>query len=192
MRGPSAIITPVLFLLGAVVVNGALAQGTGKPLFLLEDTEHHQWCAYGSESEWTSEVKSLTAMVVGTLEYSGDHVSKIAVTEEDEAGDWTVYDHYVIDDKGQISELKRTINILPGDRSEDETYVMLDGKPKKQVSNSRRLSTKEPLHGQKEKVWLPEVPIITRVQDFPFASLILEKHPQLASSGKVCVPVKQQ
>jgi hypothetical protein len=96
-----------------VVVNSVLAHSTGKRLFLLEDAEHHQWCAYGSESEWTSEVKSLTAMVVGTLEYSGDHISKIAVTEEDEAVDWTVYDHYVIDDKGQISELKRTINICP-------------------------------------------------------------------------------
>jgi len=186
MRGPTAILTGVLFLLSVVVVNAALAQSTGKRLFLVEDAEHHRWCAYRSESEWTSEVKSLTAMIVGMLEYSGDHV-----TEEDEAGDWTVYDHYVIDDKGQISGLKRTINILPGDRSEDETYVMLDGKPKKQASNSRRLSTKEALPGQKEKVWLPDVPIITRVQDFPFVSLILQKHPEFSSNSKVCVPVKQ-
>jgi hypothetical protein len=191
MRRSSAILTGILFLLSAVVVYGALAQSTGKRLFLLEDAEHHQWCAYGSESEWTTEVKSLTALVVATLEYTGDHVSKIAVTEEDEAGDWTVYDHYLIDEKGQIRELKRTINILPGDRSEDETYLVLDGKAKKQASDSRRLSTKEALPGQKEKVWLPEVPIITRVQDFPFVSLILEKHPELSSSGKVCVPVKQ-
>lgn len=190
MRRPGAILSGILFLLGALVVNSALAQSTGKRLFLLEDAEHHQWCAYGSESEWASEVKSLTARVVATLEYSGDHVSKISVTEEDEAGDWTVYDHYVIDEKGQIRELKRTINILPGDRSEDETYLVLDGKAKKQASDSRRLSTKEALP-EKEKDWLPNVPIVTRVRDFPFASFILEKHPELSSTGKVCVPVKQ-
>jgi hypothetical protein len=74
---PTGIFTGILFFLSAVVANSALAQTTGSRVFLLEDAEHHQWCAYGSESEWTSEVKSLTAMVVATLEYSGDHVSKI-------------------------------------------------------------------------------------------------------------------
>jgi hypothetical protein len=68
---------------------------------------------------------------------------------------------------------------------------VLDGKAKKQASDGRRLSTKEALPAQKEKVWLPDVPIVTRVRDFPFASFILEKHPELSSSGKVCVPVKQ-
>ena len=43
---------------------------------------------------------------------------------------------------------------------------------------------------EKEKDWLPDVPIITRVRGFPFAALILEKHPELSSSGKVCVSVK--
>jgi hypothetical protein len=192
MRRTTAILTRILFVLGAVVMNGALAQSTGKRFFLLEDAEHHQWCAYGNESEWTSEVKSLTALMVATLEYSGDQVSKIAVTEEDEAGDWIVYDHYLIGDKGEIRELKRTINILPGDRSEEETYLVLDGKAKKQSSNSRKLSTKEVLPAQQEqKDWLPNVPIIPRLQDFPFAALISGKHLEPASSGKVCVPVKQ-
>jgi len=67
IRRPTAIFTGILFSLGAVVANRALAQVTVKRLFLLEDVEHHQWCAYGSESEWASEVKSLTAMVVAYL-----------------------------------------------------------------------------------------------------------------------------
>jgi hypothetical protein len=173
-------------------MNGALAQAAGSRLFLLEDAEHHQWCAYGSESEWTSEVKSLTAMVVATLEYSGGRVAKISITEEDESGDWVIYDHYLIGDKGEIRELKRTINILPGDRSEEETYLVLNGKAKKESSNSRKLSTKEVLPApQEQKNWLPNVPIITRLQDFPFTALITGKHAESASSSKVCVPVKQ-
>jgi hypothetical protein len=86
---------------------------------------------------------------------------------------------------------KRIINVLPGDGSENETYLILDGKAKKQASDSRRLSTKEVLP-DKEKDWLPNVPIVARLRDFPFASLILEKHSELSSSGRVCIPVKQQ
>jgi hypothetical protein len=58
---------------------------------------------------------------------------------------------------------------------------------RKKASDSRKLSTKEALP-EKEKDWLPKIPIITRVRDFPFASLILEKHPERSSSGKICVP----
>lgn len=159
--------------------------------FLLEDAKQERWCAYGNKSLWTSDVQSFAASVVATVEYSGDHLSKISVTEEDEAGDWIVYDHYAVGEKGNILGLNRIINILPGDRSEEETYIVVNGKAKKQSSISRKLSTKEVLTVQKEKDWLPDVPIVTRLSDFPFASLIIGKRVRVSLSEKKCVPLKK-
>jgi len=86
----AAILSTTIFL------EGALSQITTQKLFLLEDPEHHQWCAYGNEPAWASEVKSLAAEVVGTVEFSKGKISRINVTEEDETGDWIAYDPYTI------------------------------------------------------------------------------------------------
>jgi len=59
------------------------------------------------------------------------------VTEEDETGDWIVYGHYMIDSEEPVVGLTRTINVLPGDLTQDEPYVIEGGKAKKQTSKSR-------------------------------------------------------
>src|SRR5690348_5698705 len=113
MQCTRMLIVLALFWLNAAL-SSALAQGINKKFFLLEDLEHNQWCIYNNESEWNDNVRSMTALTVGTLDYSDDQISKISLTEEDEAGDWIVYDHYRLNDT-QIREVQRTINILPED-----------------------------------------------------------------------------
>ena len=185
-----AVFTLMMFI-GVVFVKQAFTQSVSRNIPLLDDTEHHQWCAYRSESDWTAEVRSLNALSVGTLEYTGDHISKIDVTAEDESGDWIVYDHYALDSGGKIRELSRTINILPGDRSENETYIIRDEKARKQSSSTERLSTKEVLPSQQDQeTWLPNVPVVTRLKDFPFSDLISKKSLD-TSSSKVCIPEKK-
>lgn len=163
-----------------------------KQLFLLEEPIQMQWCAYNNESAWKSDVNRLGAIVVATLGYADDtlRVSKIDVTEADQAGDWIVYDNYALDENEHLRKLKRTINVSPGDRSEEEVYTIKDSRATKQASISRELSTGKT--AGPEKVWLPEVPIITQLQNFPFASFIGKGHPEVWSTSKVCIAVKHQ
>jgi len=58
-----------------IILEGTLSQITTQKLFLLEDPEHHQWCAYGNEPPWASEVKSLAAEAVGMVEFSKGKIS---------------------------------------------------------------------------------------------------------------------
>lgn len=161
----------------------------GRRLFFLQDVQHKQWCAYESEPVWTSEVKRLGADSVATVDYADDRVSNIALSQQDETGDWMVSDHYAVNHKGELRKLKRIINILPGDRSEEELYMIADGKAKKQTHISRKLSTGKTLRAP-EEVWLPQVPIVTRLQDFPFAALARDTRPDLWPESRKCISPK--
>lgn len=174
----------VLLLLGSVSTNYAIGQTVLKQLFLLQDSVHQQWYAYRTETAWASEVKSLTSPVVASIEYTDGRVSKVSLTEEDEAADWIVYDAYVLNKKGAVDTLSRTLNILADDRRVEVTYAIKDGIAKEQAKTSRRLSTKEILLSQKD--WLPDIPVVTRVQDFPFFPILGDKHPETWPRGRKC------
>jgi len=185
VRDSYNVIATLLLLVGLLPIQGKAGQPVAKTLYLLEDNKHQQWCAFRDEREWKTEVESLSALVVATAEYVDGRLSAVDVTHQDEAGDWIVYDHYSLDQSGKISKLKRTINVLPGDRSENEVFLMLSGTPKKESAASRKLSTGEP--ASKADVWLPDVPITTRVEAFPFSSLIGSSGAE--SKAKSCVQV---
>ena len=155
-------------------------------VFLLEDAATKQWCAYNKEATWNTGVQDAGAMTVGTLTYSNHHLSQIDVTETDESGDWTVYDHYFLDDRGQIMKLSRMINVLPGDRSVLQTFSIGDGKAKKTATTEKQLSTGKLLTSP-QSVWLPELPIKTGTKQFPFSGLLGRSG--LAMSSKFCVQI---
>jgi hypothetical protein len=178
----------VLLSLGPVSTNCALAQIVPKRLFLLQDSEHQQWCAYKAESDWSSEVKSLNSPVVATLELADGRVSKVFLTEEDETGDWIVYDTYTLNENGAIEALKRTSNILSDDRKVQVTYAIKNGRAQEEAKTSRRLSTKEILPSQKD--WLPDVPVVTRAQDLPFFPILEDMHPEVWPKGRKCSAIK--
>jgi hypothetical protein len=122
-------------------------------------------------------------MTVATLSYSNDHLLQIDVTETDESGDWTVYDHYFLNDGGEIVKLSRMINILPGDRSVLQIFSMSDGKATKTATTEKELSTGRLLRSPKS-VWLPKLPIRTGTKLFPFSALL--GRPGLTTSSKLC------
>jgi len=189
MRVFSGVIGTLLLLVGIVPVEARPGQPSAKTLYLLEDDKHEQWCAFREEREWKAEVESVSALVVATATYVDGRLSVLEVTQQDEAGDWIVYDHYSLDQSGRISKLKRTINVLPGDRSEDEVFLMVSGSPKKESAARRKLSTGEPVSGP--DVWLPDVPIKTRIEAFPFFPLINSAGTELRSKAKSCAQASQ-
>ena len=164
----------------------APAQAKASKVFLLEDAGNNQWCSYLSEPTWKTKVQEAGAMTVGTLIYSTDHLSQIDVTETDESGDWTVYDHYFFDDRGQIVKLIRLLNVLPGDRSVSQNFSISNGKAEKIATSEKRLSNGKAVTTPAGD-WLPDVAIQTAPKMFPFAALL--SRPGVRSSPKSCVKI---
>jgi hypothetical protein len=163
----------------------APAQTKVSKVFLLEDAGNNQWCSYLSEPKWKTKVQEAGAMMVGKLIYSNDHLSEIDVTETDESGDWTVYDHYFLDGHG-IAKLIRLLNALPGDRSVSQTFSISNGKAEKTATSEKQLSNGKPVT-KPAGDWLPDVAIRTAPKMFPFAALL--SRPEVRSSPKSCVKI---
>jgi len=141
---------PLMRLLNAAGFAGVLllsqlgrasAQAKAAKAFLLEDASSNQWCAYAKEADWNAAVQDAGAMTVAPLTYSDDHLLQIDVTETDETGDWTVYDHFFLDDRGRIVRLSRLINVLPGDRSVLQEFSISDGRANRTAITETQLST---------------------------------------------------
>ena len=116
MRSKTAVFLSAVSLLSSLLTREAAAEPESKRLlYLLEDAKHEQWCAFSKESAWKTEVNSLSATTVATVEYLNGRISTIKVAKESEAGDWIGYDHYFLDQSEAIRKLNRTINSLPGD-----------------------------------------------------------------------------
>jgi hypothetical protein len=164
----------------------ASAQVKASMVFLLEDAGNNQWCSYLTESTWKAKVQRVGAMTVGTLAYSNDRLSQIDVTGTDESGDWTVYDHYFFDDHGQLVKLTRLLNVLPGDRSVSQTFLISNGKATKTATSEKHLSTGKPV-ATSTADWLPDVALETDKKMFPFSALL--SRPELRTSRKSCVKV---
>jgi len=127
-------------------------------------------------------------ITVATMDFSNGHLTSIDVTTQDEAGDWMVFDHYTLGNAGDLKELQRRVNILPGDRSVSETYLISDQKAKLQNRTTTSLSTGEKPTSSEE--WLPEVFVVARLKDFPFRAQTTVKYSDVASKGRICVPAQ--
>lgn len=149
----------------------------------MEDTRSHKWCAYYREADWNSAVQEAGAMTVGTVTYADDHPSEIDVSETDETGDWTVYDHYFLNQHAEMATLSRMINVLPGDRSVLQKFSLKDGKTEQISTTQKELSTGNALTSP-TKVWLPELAITKDIKLFPFFGLL--QRPDLRTSSKSC------
>ena len=165
-------------------------QSVNKSVYLLEDDEHHQWCGYRTEAAWNSDIDAVSAMVSAIVDYTNDHITSIRLATVDwpGAGDWAVFDTYSLDTNGKLRSLKRVINVLPGDRSEHEEWLIQDGKATKQRSTTLSLETQKP--ADRPDAALPRVPIVTSLDSFAFWPLIRDKGPEIVAKRKVCIADK--
>ncbi len=178
-------VSLLLLLLNTIFVQLASCQAGVKKVYLLEDRAHQQWCGYKIEATWGSEKESLSALVVGTAEYRNDRLSTIALTEAGESGDWIVYDNYSLDREGRVQSLKRTTNVLPGDSSVEQVFTNRNGSMTIVSTTTRSLSTGDPK--AVTPIDVPSVPILGNLQEFRFASLIVNRLAEIESAGKVCI-----
>jgi len=179
-------VSLVIALSIGLLVQCESSSPTGSEKLYLLEAAGQQWCVYRSEAEWNADVQQQQAMVVATVEHVSGRLIAVNVTEQDESGDWIVYDNYTMSADGQPQSLKRTVNILPGERSEERVFRIRAGLATQQSAATRQLGTGKSLRGA--ETWLPDVPVITRVQGFPFASLIGAERVKTLPS-KLCVAV---
>ena len=181
---PIALMIAAFTIVSATQIPDSSVQPAHSSVFLVYDGHNKEWCAYTNESSWKSKVDSSDAAIVATLNYSRSRLESIDVTTDDEAGDWTVFDHYTLTQIGSIGQLERRVNILPGRRSVLETYTLAGEKPKLKSRETTVLTTGKKLSDG--ETWLPDVRIAARVADFQFASLAKMKYSEILSKGKVC------
>lgn len=187
MRIMRVVVVTALFL-GCAFVQSDASQLAEKTVYFLKDDLHAQWCGYANESQFKAEIQALNAFVAGGADYTNGHLSRVRVTETDETGDWAVNDEYICDTKVEIQTLKRTINILPEDTSEEQLFFIRNGKAVKQHSAYHELRTGKAT--QKSVGWFQAPPVITTIQAFPFSPLLGGKRPEILSSGMACTGVK--
>lgn len=137
---------------------------------LLEDATQRQWCVFSDEKEFKREVQRRGSEEVATVEYVGPRVTRLQVATTGESADWIVYDEYEVSLAGALTALKRMANILPGDRSERLSYRIAAGRAALNDHTTYRLGTEEVFSPDED--WLPEIPIVTELNAFPFAPLI--------------------
>src|SRR3954465_7773238 len=133
---------PIICLL--LTISGASPESVksvGQSMYLLEDAQGQRWCAYRSQAAWKSAVDSLQALDVARVEYRNEHSSAVNFTQQDEAGDWIVYDRYSLGENGRLNQLRRKINIIPGDVSEEQVFEINDERANKISTVRRKLST---------------------------------------------------
>src|SRR4029453_9272737 len=109
----------------------------------------------------------------------------IKVTTQRVVVDWIVYDEYTLDSKGEIAALYRKSNILPGSRSEEQTFRIERQMAKEESRLTLGLTTGKPYQGDVEK-WLPQVKIVTATRRFPFSSLLTDT--SVLKTRMVCKP----
>ncbi len=188
-------IRAVRILVAATVSLGcAFAQSNenskaGKTIYFLKDDSHKQWCGYASESRFKAQIQALAAMIVGGADYSDGRVSTLHFTETDETGDWAVNDTYTLNESGVPESLKRTINILPEGTSEEQFFLIQNGKAIKQRSTYRDLSTGKPT--QKRVDWFKGPPVMTKLETSPFSTLIGSKRMEVMSKGETCIRMEK-
>ena len=124
-------------LLLTSVNNPASVKSVRQSMYLLEDVPGQRWCAYRSQAAWKSAVDSLQALGVATVEYRNEHSFAVNFTQQDEAGDWIVYDRYSSGENGRLNQLRRKINIIPGDVSGEQGFEINDERANK-ISTVRR------------------------------------------------------
>lgn len=180
------ILAAVALFAGQPFAQSGAARVAAKTLYFLRDDHDKRWCGYADKSRLEAQVRSLGAMVVGGVDYTNGRVTTVDITEEDETGDWAVNDEYTLDENERMRTLKRTINIIPGNTSEEQVFRVQGGKAIKLRSTYRDLRTGKPTNSRAD--WFEPSPVITSLQAFPFWMLIATKRQVVWTAGEACIP----
>ncbi len=154
----------------------ASAQTDSAMRYILHNERTNQWCAYSDQKRWSLDIDEDGALEVASVTFLNTYPSVIKLTQEDnpEAGDWTAYDTYQLNNSGEVISLIRITNVLPGDLSRTELFKRRQGRLLRQSVTTKSLSTGKPV--AQAHTWFPGRPLVSNVSAFPFAALLQQVH----------------
>jgi hypothetical protein len=168
---------PTFQLLALFMSAGLLAQvGTRVPdfrIYVLGDSDD-RYCAFNRSDRWNSEKKSRAASEMGTLTYPNGNLGAIQLQYVDDTGDWSVDETYRLNSARQLISLSRIITVRDGDVH--ESWLIKNGKATKQPSPKQSPAPD----------FVPDLPVVTQLDDFPFWALIRDHEREIRSKGMAC------
>jgi hypothetical protein len=168
------------------LANGSTAKAENR-IFVLERPESGLLCGFVSEHQWAQFPREKNDVdIVAVASRVDGVVSSILVERFTE--DTATYDEYSIDRKGNINRLKRTFDVVPDRVTREQIWSIRDGKAVKTSESWMEFKTHRPIAPHKEIEDFGTSPIILRMADFPFYSLIIDRHPERWPSGNLCIP----
>ncbi len=162
------------------------SQAAQRTMYFLRDDTRHQWCGYKSQTEWKTRLNETRSDVYGGVEYRGESADKIFVTEDDSTGDWAIIDEYGLNQKAEVESLKRTINYIPENESEEQIFRIRSGQATRIRSVLRTLRTGEVAPIQHEIYEFAAKSFPTSVHGLKFFPL-MNMHQAVWASGQLCL-----
>ncbi len=155
-------------------------------IFILEKSQPGLLCGYTRESEWAKVPKDKEVEFLAIVRSMDGTVSSILVERFTE--DTITYDEYTIDEGGDVSKLKRTLDVLPDRVTRVQTWEIREGRATKVSDSWMQFKTGRRVTPDPYLQTLGQNPIMLRLTDFPFFALIADKHPERWPGGSYCIP----
>ena len=187
------------FQLGAVLIGAALfasAQARPEKVFLLQDADKKEWCAYTDQKRWESERDARNWVTVGAVDFDKGKVIRVFLTVPSERGDWVVSDEYLVNETGAMETVTRFTDDTKGGFYEKSVYFIEDTQAvlmsRDYKTNQDEALPKDPdaTQGETSHTYrghvLPDLRVWLHLADFPFGHFLEKDHTELWASGRTC------
>lgn len=158
----------------------AAAPESGSYSVLLRE-DGQTWCAFRDAATFQAEVEKLKPTDSARVTFSAEKLTELTYQIEAESGDWIVVDQYTPQDGS--TDLRRA-NLL----AQDNRQVIQEATIRGGKADPFRLISVSTLDGKKAEpspnADLPDVPVQTSLDAFPFVRLVVELRNQ--SVGQLC------
>lgn len=153
-------------------------------VFVLEDGGRGV-CGYTSETKWAQVPKEKDIEFTAVIDKADGVVKSVLVQRYSE--DTATYDEYDVDKDGIIRRLKRTVDVIPDRLTREQIWDIRGGKPVKVADTWWELRSRKPHAADKELEDIGQTPVIVRLTDFPFYSVMTDQNAGRWPGGVRCV-----
>ena len=155
-----------------------------QPIFIMEVAQGGMLCAYTGEDQWAQAPKARDPQFIAITKSVRGLLVELLVERDTE--DTTTYDRYAVGKDGDIRQLKRILDVVPERVRREQVWNIRGGRASKILELWMEFKTHKPRGPDQDLSDFVENPIIVRMSDFPFYSLITDKHPERWPGGKRC------
>jgi hypothetical protein len=157
-------------------------------VYVLKDDSVGKWCAYSDKERFERAIADLPSFIAASGLYRMGALESMYVKHSDQTGDWEVIDRYELDHKGRIIRIARRVNIIPDNTSEEQIIIVRNGSVTSKRIAYHDLKTDRSVG--RFYSWLTPPPVVTRIENFPFARLLPWRKPTSIVAARTCVALE--